>query len=147
MRSRNISAQLEGLEPGKPVTKAEADRQRAALDRVLEPMTETVGVHAELITRIALDCERRPEPSAEKRRHPPTLLVYADAGRRVATVTIGERSGSYLIELARIANRAETDVFFAAPAADMHRDWIAVVPAHLPDQAALVIAQHAGVHR
>ncbi|MEV5557326.1 hypothetical protein AB0L44_27045 [Nonomuraea wenchangensis] len=101
-------------------------------------------MHAELITRIALDCERRPEPSAEKRRYPPALLVYADAGRRVATVTIGERSGSYLVELARIANRAATDVFFATPATGMHRDWIAVVPAHLPDQAALVIAQHAG---
>ncbi|MEV0631167.1 hypothetical protein [Nonomuraea wenchangensis] len=96
MRSRNTSAQLEELELGKPVTEAEADRQRAALDRVLEHMLETVGVHAELITRIALDCERRPEPSAEK------------------------------------------------PATDMHRDWIAVVPAHLPDQAAPVIAQHAG---
>ncbi len=107
-------------------------------------MAETVGVQAELITRIALDCERRPESSAEKRRYPPALLVYAAAGRRVAAVTIGERSGSYLVELARVANRAATDVFFATPTIDMHRDWIGVVPAHLPDQAALVIAQHAG---
>ncbi|MGA4993535.1 hypothetical protein [Nonomuraea bangladeshensis] len=134
MRSRNPSAQLEGLELGEPVTEAEADRQRAALDGVLKHLAKTVGVHAELITRIAIDCERQPEPSAEKRRYPPALLVYADAGRRVATVTIGERSGNYLVELARMA----------APVADIPRDWIAVVPAHLPDQAALVIAQHAG---
>ncbi|MEZ7127032.1 hypothetical protein ACBR40_17015 [Nonomuraea sp. AD125B] len=134
MHSRNPSAQLEGLELGEPVTEAEADRQRAALDGVLKHLAKTVDLHAELITRIAIDCERQPESSAEKRRYPPALLVYADAGRRVATVSIGERSGSYLVELARMA----------APAADIPRDWIAVVPAYLPDQAALVIAQHAG---
>lgn len=59
-----------------------------ALDRVLEQLTAG-GIHAQLIKRIADRCAIKLYSTGETLWHPPKLIIYADAGWRIATVTIG----------------------------------------------------------
>ncbi|GAA3154498.1 hypothetical protein GCM10010486_20750 [Nonomuraea roseoviolacea subsp. carminata] len=51
------------------------------------------------------------------RGKPPRLVVYADGGWRVATISVGPRSGSYLVELAQWgeANEPRLDRVEAVP--------------------------------
>ncbi|TMR23906.1 hypothetical protein ETD86_06130 [Nonomuraea turkmeniaca] len=120
---------------GQPIPEEEAAAQNATLDRVLERLT-AASVNAQLIKRLAIQCATKPSPSAERLWYPPQLVIYADAGWKVATVTIGPRSGSYMVELARVG--ADND-----PQADR----VEVVPADLPVRVALLVAQSAGGSR
>ncbi|MFD1547175.1 hypothetical protein [Nonomuraea guangzhouensis] len=117
---------------GEPIREAEAAAQNAALDRVLEHLTAE-GVNAQLIKRLAVECEAEPYQPADKLRYPPQLIVYANAGWRVATVTIGVRSGAYMVELAR-----------GGPDNELRADRVEVVPAEQPGRVALLVAQNAG---
>ncbi|WP_327585031.1 hypothetical protein OHA25_56595 [Nonomuraea sp. NBC_00507] len=118
---------------GQPISEGEAEAQNAALDRVLDLMT-AVGVHAQLIKRLVIECATKPSASAETLWYPPQLVIYADAGWRIATVTIGARSGSYMVELARVG-----------PDNEAQADTVEAVPALLPSRVAHLVAQHAGV--
>jgi hypothetical protein len=118
---------------GDPISEEAAAAQNAALDQVLERLP-AVGVNAQLVKRLAITCEVQPTPSAKTSWHPPQLVIFAHAGWRVATVSIGPRSGSYLVELARVGLDNES---YAAR--------VEVVPADLPGRVALLVAQSAGV--
>ncbi|MEU8201690.1 hypothetical protein [Streptosporangium sp. NPDC049046] len=45
----------------------------------------------------ALICPDRPRPRSRLDRYPPELAVLGPGGRRVAVVTVGPRSGCYLV--------------------------------------------------
>ncbi|MCF6469686.1 hypothetical protein FAF44_14995 [Nonomuraea sp. MG754425] len=118
----------------RPITEETAAEQSAALDLVLTHLT-TTGIHAELIKRqVPTRCAIRLYASEESLWHPPELVIYADAGWRVATVSIGERSGSYLVALARVGAGDE-------PRAAR----VEVVPAILPGRVALLVARQTAV--
>ncbi|MGP3964499.1 hypothetical protein ACTWPT_51925 [Nonomuraea sp. 3N208] len=118
---------------GEPIPEEQAAAQNAALDRVLEHLT-AVSVHAQLIKRLVLRCETKPDPFAETLWYPPQLIIYADAGWKVATISIGPRSGSYMVELARVG-----------PENEPQANRVEVVPACLPSRIARLVAQNAGV--
>ncbi|MEQ4716101.1 hypothetical protein [Nonomuraea sp. B19D2] len=118
---------------GEPIPEVQAAAQNAALDRVLEHLAAT-GVHAQLIKRLSVQCETKPVPFAEKLWHPPQLVIYADAGWRVATVSIGRLSGSYMVELARVGAENES-----------RADRVEVVPVNMPSRVGLLVAENAGV--
>ncbi|MFI7135117.1 hypothetical protein ACIBQ1_56310 [Nonomuraea sp. NPDC050153] len=116
-----------------PISEEETAVQNAALDRVLEHLT-TAGIHAQLIKRIADRCAIKLYSTGESLWHPPQLVIYADAGWKIATVTIGPRSGSYMVELARVG-----------PGNEPRADRVEVVPAGMPHRVGLLVAQNAGV--
>jgi hypothetical protein len=118
---------------GQPIPDEEAAAQNAALNRVLEHLAAE-GVNAQLIKRLAVECATKPGPSAETFWYPPQLILYADAGWKVATVTIGVRSGSYMVELMCVG-----------PGNGARADRIEVVPASQPGRVAMLIGQNAGV--
>ncbi|MET7328023.1 hypothetical protein [Nonomuraea sp. NPDC005650] len=115
-----------------PIPEVEAAAQNVALDRVLEHLT-AAGVHAQLIKRIADRCAIKLYATGETLWHPPKLIIYANAGWRIATVTIGPRSGSYMVELARVGLKNEPLT-----------DRVEVVPAAMSHRVGLLIAQNAG---
>ena len=117
---------------GEPIREEEAAAQNVALDRVLEHLTAE-GVNAQLVKRLVIECGAHPGPFLEKLRYPPQLIIYADAGRRVARVTIGARSGAYMVELAR-----------GGPGNELRADKVEVVPASQPGYVALLVARNAG---
>ncbi|MBT2229176.1 hypothetical protein [Nonomuraea sp. NEAU-A123] len=117
---------------GEPIREAEAAAQNAALDQVLKHLT-VEGVNAQLVKRLVIECGAHPGPFIEKLRYPPQLVIYADAGWRVATVTIGVRSGAYMVELAR-----------GGPDNVLRADRVEVVSASEPGRVALLVAQNAG---
>jgi hypothetical protein len=131
MAVAHTTASVEDL-LGEPIREAEATAQNVALDRVLEHLTAD-GVNAQLIKRLVIECGAHPGPFIEKLRYPPQLVIYADAGWRVATVTIGVRSGSYMVELTR-----------RRPDNEIRLDRVEVVPASQPSRVALLVAQNAG---
>jgi hypothetical protein len=47
----------------------------------------------------ALICPDRPHPRSRLDRYPPELAVIGPEGRRTAVVTVGPRSGCYLVSL------------------------------------------------
>ncbi|MGI5289167.1 hypothetical protein ACQEVF_38295 [Nonomuraea polychroma] len=118
---------------GQPIPEREAAVQNAALDHVLEHLTDS-GVNTQLIKRLVIRCATRHSPTAEPLWYPPQLVIYADGGWRVASVTIGARSGSYMVELARIGLGDEAQ-----------SDRVQVVPASLPGRVALLVTQNAAV--
>lgn len=111
------------------LSEEEAGAQKAALDQLLPHLT-AVGLHTELLQRVTIGAGQ-PNQAVESRRHPPQLIVYAGL-RKIATISIGPRSGSYLIELGGCGALIQ-----AAP--------IEVVPAARPDRAAQFVKEHAGV--
>ncbi|MFG6199089.1 hypothetical protein [Nonomuraea sp. JJY05] len=115
-----------------PITGEEAATHHAALDRVLGHL-KAAGINAQLIQRRADRCAITIAVTREPLWHPPELIIYANAGWRIATVTIGPRSGSYAVELARV----EAD---NVPLADR----IELVPASQPQRVGLLVAQNAG---
>ncbi|MCF6476445.1 hypothetical protein FAF44_50115 [Nonomuraea sp. MG754425] len=118
----------------RPITEETAAEQNAALDHLLTHLTIT-GIHAELIKRqIPTRCAVKLYASGESLWHPPELVIYTDAGWRVATVSIGERSGSYMVALARVGADDEPQT-----------GRVEVVPAILPHRAALLVAQQAAI--
>ncbi|MEU1390693.1 MULTISPECIES: hypothetical protein [unclassified Nonomuraea] len=118
---------------GDSIPENAANAQRDALERVLPHLTVS-GVNAQLVKRCSSNPgQSGPESPAEPLWHPPQLVIYADAGWKVATVTLGARSGSYMVELARVADDN-------AALADRMR----VVPEHRPQDVALEIAMSMG---
>lgn len=115
---------------GNPVSESVANDQKAALDLVL-PYLEGLGVNAQLVKRLLVHYRTEPAPSVERICHPPQLVVYANAGWKIATVTIGGRSGSYMVELARVGKHNQ-------PLADRMR----IVPGDEPEGVALEIGLH-----
>ncbi|MEU4577254.1 hypothetical protein [Nonomuraea sp. NPDC023979] len=81
-----------------PIPETVAAAQKAALDQVLGHLTAT-GINAQLIRRVAVQCATSPAPSAQSLWYPPQLVIYADKGRQIARISVGPRSGSYLVEL------------------------------------------------
>ncbi|MFI9591034.1 hypothetical protein [Nonomuraea sp. NPDC052265] len=117
---------------GSPVSESAANVQNAALDLVL-PHLAGLDVNAQLVKRALIHCQTEPEPSVERLCHPPQLVVYANAGWKVATVSIGGRSGSYMVELARVGEHNQ-------PLADRMR----IVSGDEPENVALEISLHMG---
>ncbi|MCP2352696.1 hypothetical protein [Nonomuraea roseoviolacea] len=62
------------------------------------------------------------------RGKPPHLVVYADGGWRVATISIGPRSGSYLVELAQWGEDNEPRL-----------DKVEVIPGDCPERVASLL--------
>ncbi|MFD9940900.1 hypothetical protein ACFWYW_45535 [Nonomuraea sp. NPDC059023] len=115
-----------------PIPEDEAAAQNAALDRVLEYLTAAC-IHAQLIKRIADRCAIKLYSTGETLWHPPKLIIYANAGWRIATVTVGPRSGSYAVELAR-----------GGPDNEPRHSRIEMVPSDYPDRVGLLVTQNAG---
>ncbi|MEV3983597.1 hypothetical protein [Nonomuraea sp. NPDC049758] len=116
---------------GEPVSEEVAEAQSAALDRVLA-LLEADGVNAHLIKRIWIEAKTNGS-GVQKQWHPPQLVIFADGGWRIATVTIGPRSGSYAVELARVG-----------PDNEARHDRIEMVPSDHPNRVGLLVAQNAG---
>ncbi|MEV0621665.1 hypothetical protein AB0I81_50620 [Nonomuraea sp. NPDC050404] len=117
-----------------PVTLATARQQADALDQVV-PHLKAKGVHELLIMR------SDPQPCAilvygtnEDLWHQPEMTIQADGGWLVATVTVGERSGSFLVELPRVG-----------PDNEPIGTRTELVPSTLPSRVALLVAEHAKV--
>jgi hypothetical protein len=118
----------------RPITELKAMEQNERLDRVLAHLT-TAGVHAQLIKRQASTrCTVMLYASGERLWHPPELTIYADAGWTLAVVTVGERSGSYMVELPTIDadNRPSGK-------------RVEIVAATQPARVAKLVAEHSGV--
>ncbi|TMR98884.1 hypothetical protein [Nonomuraea basaltis] len=115
-----------------PITGEEAATHHAALDQVLGHL-KAAGINAQLIQRRADRCAITIAVTREPLWHPPELIIYANAGWRIATVTIGACSGSYMVELARVGTDDE-----------LRRDRIEVVPPTMPSRVARLVAQNAG---
>ncbi|MEV0823866.1 hypothetical protein [Nonomuraea rubra] len=118
----------------RPITQQVAAGQNAALDRILAHLTAT-GIHAQLIKRqVVTQCEVMPCATSGGLWHPPKLIIYADAGWEVATVTVAERSGSYLVELPQVS-----------PDNQPGGTRIEIVPATQPGRISRLVADKAGV--
>jgi hypothetical protein len=113
------------------VTRETAEAQNAAFDRVLEHLT-VAGLNAQLIKRRADRCPITLYATGENLWHPPELIIYADAGWEIATVRVGERSGSYMVELPRVG-----------PGHEPRADRIQALPAGFPERVALLVARNA----
>jgi hypothetical protein len=98
----------------------------AALDR-LHMHLVAEGISPTLIRRVA----DGPGPSAETA---PQLVIYGEAGWRVATISVGPRSGMYLVDTARVG-----------PDNERMRDLRALVPPAMPHRAVRLVAQACGV--
>ncbi|MGA5758214.1 hypothetical protein [Nonomuraea bangladeshensis] len=118
----------------RPITEKEATGQNDALDRVLAHLT-TRGINAQLIKRrLPAQCAIKLYGTGEDLWHPPELIVYADGGWKIAIISIGERSGSYLVELPTVGTDNQPGT-----------KRIEVVPATMPSRVAILVADNAGV--
>ncbi|NRQ30520.1 hypothetical protein HII36_01495 [Nonomuraea sp. NN258] len=115
---------------GDPIPQDAAQVQRDLLDTLLL-ILDVEGVNAQLISRVWVEAKSGASSSVERRWHPPQLIIYADGGWRVATVSIGPRSGCYAVELAQIG-----------PGNQPLADRIEVVPVNKPSRVARLIAQN-----
>ncbi|WP_344918992.1 hypothetical protein [Streptosporangium oxazolinicum] len=103
------TAHFTGERSDEPVTGATAekhDRALAVVQRLLK--AERVRSHTVHTIVLKLSESGRPVPLAERRRHAPELVAYGDGGRMVATVTMGPRSGCYLVRLPATGVAAQT---------------------------------------
>jgi hypothetical protein len=71
----------------------------AALDRLREHLVAE-GIRATLIHRAADE----PEPGADPA---PQLVIYREAGGRVASVAFGRRSGTYIVDVVKPSHGGE----------------------------------------
>jgi hypothetical protein len=118
----------------RPVTEEEATEQNEALDRILAHLT-TRGINAQLVKRqLPAQCAIKLYATGEDLWHPPELIIYADGGWKIAVISIGERSGSYLVELPRVG-----------PNNQPCGKGIEAVPVNRPDRVASLVAQNAGI--
>ncbi|MEU6777964.1 hypothetical protein ABZ912_02090 [Nonomuraea angiospora] len=107
---------------GEPIPEEKAAAQNAALDRVLAHLTA-----AGVVGRAS-----KPNQSVVTFWYPPQLTIDADAGRRLATVSISHRSGSRMIESARVGADDQPQA-----------DRVEVVPAGMPNRVGPLVAQEA----
>jgi hypothetical protein len=73
------------------------DRALAAVQKLL--LVRDVRSFVVHTIDLKLSVDGRPAPLGEVRRHSPELIVHDDAGWMVATVSMGPRSGSYLVSI------------------------------------------------
>lgn len=80
------------------VTDATAERHDRAL-AVVQRLLRDRRVRAYAVHTISLKLsgDGRPFPRGEHKRYVPELVAYSDAGRMVATVAVGPRTGCYLV--------------------------------------------------
>ncbi|GAA0915657.1 hypothetical protein [Nonomuraea longicatena] len=74
------------------------------------------------------------QPTAETAFQSPTLVVYRDAGWRVATVGVGRRSGMCIVDLAQVG-----------PYNEPKPDLRALVPPAMPHRVVRLVAHACGV--
>lgn len=96
-----------------------------ALNKIIL-LLEGSGINAQLIKHVPGEENAASGPIAPSR-----LLVYADGGWRVATISVAARSGAYRVELACTGRDNEE-----LP------DRVEMVPGHRPAQVALLVAAH-----
>lgn len=100
-RLKHPSAASSVVQPARPVPRQLAELHDAALDHVQKLLTAH-GIHARCVERLDITARRgEEEPLIESRRYAPQLLVFADGGWRVATISVAAGSGAYLVELAQ----------------------------------------------
>ncbi|MEV6859811.1 hypothetical protein AB0M44_02205 [Streptosporangium subroseum] len=92
-------ARTEGHED-EEVTDATAAKHDAAL-AVVQRLLSVRGVRSCLVHTISLELfgDGRPYPLGRRRQLAPELAVVGSPGRRDATVSVGPRSGCYLVSL------------------------------------------------
>ncbi|WP_436757829.1 hypothetical protein [Streptosporangium sp. V21-05] len=103
------TARFTGERSAEPVTSATGekhDRALAVVQRLLA--AERVRSRAVHTITLKLSQDGRPLSLAERGRHAPELVAYGDGGRMVATVTVGSRSGCYLVRLPVAGVAAQT---------------------------------------
>ncbi|GAA0918796.1 hypothetical protein [Nonomuraea longicatena] len=96
----------------------QAPEAEAALERFHRSLVAE-GISPKLIQRTTGESE----PLAETADQSPTLVIYRDAGWRVATVAVGRRSGMYIVDLAQVGpdNGPKPDLRTLVPPAMPHR--------------------------
>jgi hypothetical protein len=91
---------------------------RDGLD-LLHRQLVAVGVPPTLIQRVTAN----PEPTADVTAPSPQLVIYGESGWRVATISVGPRSGMYLVDTAQVGsdNGRMPDLRALVPPAMAHR--------------------------
>ncbi len=100
----------------------------AAFSKVI-PLLENSGIRTQLI-RCVPD-EATADVSGQVA--PPRLMIYADGGWRVATISVAVRSGAYRVELARIG-----------PHNEELPDRVEIVPERRPARVATLVSATMG---
>ncbi|MFI7439694.1 hypothetical protein [Nonomuraea indica] len=99
-----------------------------ALNKVI-PLLGRSGINAQLIKRVPGEVNAAASgPIASSR-----LMVHADGGWRVATISVAARSGAYRVEPARTGRDSEE-----LP------DRVEMAPVHRPARVALLVAANEG---
>ncbi|MDF2707734.1 MAG: hypothetical protein K0R62_3386 [Nonomuraea muscovyensis] len=98
-----------------------------ALNKVIH-LLEGSGINAQLIKRVPGEVNTASDQFSSSR-----LMVYADGGWRVATISVAARSGAYRVEPARTGRDNEE-----LP------DRVEMVPVHRPAWVALLVAANEG---
>ncbi|WP_326645276.1 hypothetical protein OG884_12670 [Streptosporangium sp. NBC_01755] len=82
------------------MTDATAEKHDAAL-AVVQRLLKVQGVHSYAVHTIALKPAEngKPWPLSQRTRYAPELVVHGEAGWLTASVSIGTRSGCYLVSL------------------------------------------------
>jgi hypothetical protein len=106
-------------------TPDQVSEAEAALDRLHEHLVAE-GISPTLIRRAADE----PEPGEEPIDPAPQLVIYRDAGERAATVAVGRRSGTYIVDVVRPCHGGERR---------------ALVSPAMPHFVARLVAQASGV--
>ncbi|GAA4199362.1 hypothetical protein GCM10022252_50990 [Streptosporangium oxazolinicum] len=80
------------------MTDATAEKHGRSL-ALVQRLLKARGVRAKPVHTVVLRLSRdgRPLPIAERRRRVPELVAYDGGGRMAASVTVGRRSGCYLV--------------------------------------------------
>jgi hypothetical protein len=81
-------------------TEATAERHGRTLADV-QHLLKARGIHAYTVHTVGLKLfgDGRPYPLGKRERQAPELVAYCDTGWAVATVTVGRRSGCYLVSV------------------------------------------------
>lgn len=84
----------------KECSDAKAERHDKALAAV-QRLLKVRGAHSYVVHthHLSLFGDGRPFPLGERQRYTPELVVRSDAGWVIATVTMGQRSGSYMVSI------------------------------------------------
>jgi hypothetical protein len=108
---------------------SEVRRQDAALGAVRELLT-ALGIHSHLIEwlNITMRSSGGHYGYSKVSRYAPELLSFAPTGRRIAAVRVGEKTPSFVVELARFS-----------PDALVLPDTRVLLPGHRPEQVVSLI--------
>ncbi|MEV6863777.1 hypothetical protein AB0M44_22560 [Streptosporangium subroseum] len=100
MTSAQTAAQLDLDHLADPVTDATAEKRDQTL-AVVQRLLTARGVRSYVVHTVELTLfgDGKPYPPVQRDRNAPELTVHSAAGRVVATVIMGPRSGYYLVSL------------------------------------------------